>query len=473
MFISQHHCSIAKFAILSTVFAGAVVCQSVAQAQRTPVEIIHDMGVQLINGDGVPVDLIKGRYYIHQSAIRGYPLGQLHLGILFYFGDGGVQNTACAQWWLEKALQAEGEVHDIAKDFLSDIQKETAMLSSSSRVLMTVPDQKLCQQLPKIANDHIGVHPFKLEPKPESKIDLVLLQKAIISVPIFDPTIQSLKRNQFQTKIAAIPSLSHVIRSSIEIYDDALNGLSKKWILLSRHILNNQGKGRELLVNNQVSVEQINPVGIVNHSPEKTEQVTSAIPLSPEQQGELAKHATVPMAPSIEGSANVKEKVADSLNSEVSEKRVDTKLTNLASTLSNLPKDGIFHFRIELKETVVKEEAASGMEKTVEVAKKPSSDMKPMYNLGGDPRTASPRHYTLQIGSASSPAGLYEHARRHKLSNYLVYETVRHGRQWYVLVYGEFSNIASAKRALKNLPSAIQRDKPWVRSLRHVQSELH
>nr|WP_230089688.1 hypothetical protein [Providencia stuartii] len=60
MFISQHHCSIAKFAILSTVFAGAVVCQSVAQAQRTPVEIIHDMGVQLINGDGVPVDLIKG-----------------------------------------------------------------------------------------------------------------------------------------------------------------------------------------------------------------------------------------------------------------------------------------------------------------------------------------------------------------------------------------------------------------------------
>ncbi|EOV8410814.1 SPOR domain-containing protein [Providencia stuartii] len=59
------------------------------------------------------------------------------------------------------------------------------------------------------------------------------------------------------------------------------------------------------------------------------------------------------------------------------------------------------------------------------------------------------------------------------MSNYLVYETVRHGRQWYVLVYGEFSNIASAKRALKNLPSAIQRDKPWVRSLRHVQSELH
>lgn len=113
---------------------------------------------------------------------------------------------------------------------------------------MTVPDQKLCQQLPKIANDHIGVHPFKLEPKPESKIDLVLLQKAIISVPIFDPTIQSLKRNQFQTKIAAIPSLSHVIRSSIEIYDDALNGLSKKWILLSRHILNNQGKGGSCLL---------------------------------------------------------------------------------------------------------------------------------------------------------------------------------------------------------------------------------
>lgn len=94
-------------------------------------------------------------------------------------------------------------------------------------------------------------------------------------------------------------------------------------------------------------------------------------------------------------------------------------------------------------------------------------------NLGGDIRSASSRHYTLQLGSAASAEGLYEQARRHKLSNYLVYETVRNNRQWYVLVYGEYPSIRSAKHAIQNLPSAFQRDKPWVRSIQHVQSELN
>ncbi|MTB31394.1 SPOR domain-containing protein, partial [Providencia alcalifaciens] len=94
-------------------------------------------------------------------------------------------------------------------------------------------------------------------------------------------------------------------------------------------------------------------------------------------------------------------------------------------------------------------------------------------NLGGDIRSISSRHYTLQLGSAASAEGLYEQARRHKLSNYLVYETVRNNRQWYVLVYGEYPSIRSAKHAIHNLPSAFQRDKPWVRSIQHVQSELN
>ncbi|MDR2242372.1 MAG: SPOR domain-containing protein, partial [Providencia alcalifaciens] len=83
------------------------------------------------------------------------------------------------------------------------------------------------------------------------------------------------------------------------------------------------------------------------------------------------------------------------------------------------------------------------------------------------------RHYTLQLGSASSPEGLDAQARRYKLRNYLVYETVRNNRQWYVLVYGEYPTPRIAKHAISSLPSAFQRDKPWVRSLQQVQSELH
>ncbi|EJD6038720.1 SPOR domain-containing protein [Morganella morganii] len=93
-------------------------------------------------------------------------------------------------------------------------------------------------------------------------------------------------------------------------------------------------------------------------------------------------------------------------------------------------------------------------------------------NTGQDLRTAPAHHYTLQLSSAATPDGLYQSARRHKLSNYLVYETVRHGRQWYVLVYGDYPDLSSAKSALHLLPPAFYNNKPWVRSLKQVQREL-
>lgn len=91
----------------------------------------------------------------------------------------------------------------------------------------------------------------------------------------------------------------------------------------------------------------------------------------------------------------------------------------------------------------------------------------------GDLRSAPSRYYTLQIGSAGSAKGLYERARRHKLRNYRVYKTVRSGRQWYVLVYGVYPTMRAAKQALTVLPQEIQKDKPWIRSLKQVQAELH
>lgn len=86
-------------------------------------EQIHDLGVQFINGDGIPIDLAKGRYYIQQSALLGYPLGQYHFGVLFFTGEGGTRNSECATWWLEKAIKANNEVREMAQQALNDIQK--------------------------------------------------------------------------------------------------------------------------------------------------------------------------------------------------------------------------------------------------------------------------------------------------------------------------------------------------------------
>ncbi|MBS0848206.1 SPOR domain-containing protein [Citrobacter sp. JGM124] len=93
-------------------------------------------------------------------------------------------------------------------------------------------------------------------------------------------------------------------------------------------------------------------------------------------------------------------------------------------------------------------------------------------NLGGDIRHASKKHYTLQLGSASQSEPLLAMARKQKLSNYLVYETQRHGQRWFVLVHGEYATMSQAKRALQQLPASFKKDSPWARSIGHVQTEL-
>ncbi|MEI9751966.1 hypothetical protein V5085_13760 [Moellerella wisconsensis] len=102
-----------------------LLCRPVfSAAPSTSLEQIHDLGVQFINGDGIPIDLAKGRYYIQQSALQGYPLGQYHLGVLFFTGEGGTRNSEYATWWLEKAIKANNEVREMAQQALNDIQKD-------------------------------------------------------------------------------------------------------------------------------------------------------------------------------------------------------------------------------------------------------------------------------------------------------------------------------------------------------------
>lgn len=459
---------IIKYIILFFILIIGLLRYSTSLAKSTAVEIIHDKGVQLINGDGVPVDLVKGRYYIHQSAMQGYSLGQFHLGILFYTGDGGVQDNACAEWWLKKAAQAEDEVHNMALDALSDIYEEAAMLSSKPRVITDTPNEAFCQQLPDITMmNKVQVNDIELTPIEAPKIDPNLLGNAIISVPKLYTLTTMIGQQQLPLKITAIPRLNYAISWASQLYQTAFDNVVNKWSVLAQLMSDNHQKAHQRIAY-KVNAERIRPLDIARNPPEPPEEVIITILLSPEQEAELAKNrqaeVLTPMQepvppendnlfvyPAIEPSHVPLELEANIM---------------LAQTLSELPEDPLIH-SVLLSQTQL-----PIIEKKAPIKMMVSNTPVPSYNLGGDPRNASPKHYTLQVGSASSSAGLYEQARRHKLSNYLVYETVRNGRQWYVLVYGEYPNMSSAKRALKNLPSAIQRDKPWIRSLKHVQSEL-
>ena len=366
-----------RFLTLLLIGLPMLLCRpSLSAPPSTTLEQLHDLGVQSINGDGVPVDLAKGRYYIQQSALQGYPLGQYHLGILFFTGEGGAQSSACAIWWLEKAIKANNEVRAMAQEALDDIQDEMSVTADEF-------DAQRCQQY-----SYSLVHSPMTEPvQPESQADTMEL---------------SSKENHALLE-ASQNHKPHRIYTSIRALQNALTTI---WQPIAQH--------RERLMlaaaHNAHIQQQTAPATNEAVSDDPTEVIITLVLPPSEPKGEIERGESMPI---------------------------------------NVP--------------------SKPLEAIIPVTKNASVST----NLGGDIRSISSRHYTLQLGSAASAEGLYEQARRHKLSNYLVYETVRNNRQWYVLVYGEYPSIRSAKHAIHNLPSAFQRDKPWVRSIQHVQSELN
>ncbi|MGE3319181.1 MAG: outer membrane beta-barrel protein [Candidatus Berkiella sp.] len=82
--------------------------------------------------------------------------------------------------------------------------------------------------------------------------------------------------------------------------------------------------------------------------------------------------------------------------------------------------------------------------------------------------------YTLQLLAARSEENVKKFIRQHDLQNsaYIV-RTQRKGKEWYVLLYGEYESKAAAKQASKMLPHSLQKAKlkPWIRPLKSMQQE--
>ncbi|WP_435928739.1 cell division protein DamX [Dryocola sp. BD613] len=81
-------------------------------------------------------------------------------------------------------------------------------------------------------------------------------------------------------------------------------------------------------------------------------------------------------------------------------------------------------------------------------------------------------HYTLQLSSSSNGANLNAWAKKEKLQHYMVYQTVRNGQPWYVLVSGVYASKDEAKRAVSTLPADVQAKNPWAKPIHQVQSDL-
>lgn len=111
--------------------------------------------------------------------------------------------------------------------------------------------------------------------------------------------------------------------------------------------------------------------------------------------------------------------------------------------------------------------------------RKGAGDLKDIKNVPLTPVNQSPhiipsakkKQFTLQINAASQAKKLHAYAKEKKIKKYHVYETQRNGQPWFVLLMGNYSSIAQAKKAMVRLPADIKAKKPWIKPLPLSASE--
>ncbi|MBI0027550.1 SPOR domain-containing protein [Gilliamella sp. B14448G11] len=80
-------------------------------------------------------------------------------------------------------------------------------------------------------------------------------------------------------------------------------------------------------------------------------------------------------------------------------------------------------------------------------------------------------HYVIQITASRSAEGLKKFVTQNKITDYQIYETQYSNGKWFILVKGNYSSLDEARKAIKSLPAALQKDKPWVKSGAEVNKE--
>lgn len=85
-----------------------------------------------------------------------------------------------------------------------------------------------------------------------------------------------------------------------------------------------------------------------------------------------------------------------------------------------------------------------------------------------------PSHYTLQLTAGADKAAIESFIKRHNLKDKAVYfHRLRDSKNWYILIYGSYSGYSKAKQAIKELPAAVQKVKPWTRTFGAIHTELN
>ncbi|MWP61293.1 SPOR domain-containing protein [Gilliamella sp. Pas-s25] len=79
--------------------------------------------------------------------------------------------------------------------------------------------------------------------------------------------------------------------------------------------------------------------------------------------------------------------------------------------------------------------------------------------------------YVIQLSASKSVEGLKKFVKQNNITDYHIYETKHKSGSWFILIKGNYSSVDEAHKAIKALPSALQKDKPWVKSGATINKE--
>ncbi|HIP75763.1 MAG TPA: hypothetical protein EYH12_01145 [Psychromonas hadalis] len=83
--------------------------------------------------------------------------------------------------------------------------------------------------------------------------------------------------------------------------------------------------------------------------------------------------------------------------------------------------------------------------------------------------------YALQLASISSKRSFLQFVTRYKLPqpDVYVYQTLRKGTLWDIIIFGKFTTFSQAKKAISSLAPIFKDRKPWVKKYKAIHQELN
>lgn len=125
----------------------------------------------------------------------------------------------------------------------------------------------------------------------------------------------------------------------------------------------------------------------------------------------------------------------------------------------------------ELEQKKALEEKKAQEAKASESVKSTSSKAKPVEGALSELASKNPRHFTLQVQAGRNRASLVS-ASKLVDGTFWIYTTTRDGRDWYVLVLGDFASYKAASDSARKLPASLRANGPFAKSFDKVNAEI-